>query len=32
MHKKSAIFVKQATIGTVFTVKFAKCHIRLSQW
>jgi hypothetical protein len=27
MHKKRAIFVKQATIGTVFTVKSAKCHI-----
>ena len=26
MHKKRAIFVKQATIGTVFTVKSAKCH------
>jgi hypothetical protein len=30
MHKKRAIFVKQATIGTVFTVKFAKCHILVS--
>ncbi len=27
MPKKRAIFVKQATIRTVFTVKFAKCHI-----
>jgi hypothetical protein len=26
MHKKSAIFVKQATIGTVFTVKSVKRH------
>jgi len=30
MHKKSAIFVKQATIGTVFTVKSAKCHTIVS--
>lgn len=27
MHKKSAIFVKQATIETVFTVKLVKCPI-----
>jgi hypothetical protein len=30
MHKKSAFFVKQATIKTVFTVKSAKGHTIVS--